>query len=510
MADPMIGRPFAMPMLKPFIPKALQPWTYLLMAVIFQLVNVTYMGNMHEMMGAMSIMREDATFIFLCGVVGVAMPFPILFRLKFRFTNRSLLLFSVSGMIVCILLSLLTESIPVLCVLSYACSFMKLMATFECFSNIQLWMTPKRDFEIFFPLLYIVVLGDMSASGWLSQQLSYYCGSYHAMQYFIVSLLLVALIFIYTCTQHFRFMRPMPFLAIDWLGCLLWSASVLEVIWLFTYGEYYNWSDSRVWCTVLCALPITVFFACGRMMHIHHPYIDPRAFGYKTLTAILFFFVVEEWMNSTHNALEGMFTGSILHYGMLTSSRFNIVGWIGSVSGCLFCLWWMKMLRLKYTPLLTIGFALMLAYQVMMYFYITPELNIERLYAPTFVRTFGYAIFFCVLTIYLEELMPFQHFFMSLTIAAFIRNGVVDSISGGIYSYLMRYHVADNLARGVPIDATQSIMQAIKYLYGATCIMGCLFLLLLMLWHVQPVRSTLKHLPYWNKLGQEMRNELAK
>jgi len=170
----------------------------------------------------------------------------------------------------------------------------------------------------------------------------------------------------------------------------------------------------------------------------------------------------------------------------------------------------MKMLRLKYTPLLTIGFALMLAYQVMMYFYITPELNIERLYAPTFVRTFGYAIFFCVLTIYLEELMPFQNFFMSLTIAAFIRNGVVDSISGGIYSYLMRYHIADNLARGVPIDATQSIMQAVKYLYGTTCLMGCLFLLFLMLWHVQPVRSTLKHLPYWNKIGQEMRKELAK
>ena len=98
-----------------------------------------------------------------------------------------------------------------------------------------------------------------------------------------------------------------------------------------------------------------------------------------------------------------------------------------------------------------------------------------------------------------------RHVFM----AAFIRNGVVDSISGGIYSYLMRYHIADNLARGVPIDATQSIMQAVKYLYGATCLMGCLFLLLLMLWHVQPVRSTLKHLPYWNKLGQQMREELA-
>lgn len=115
----MIGRPFAMPMIKPFIPKALQPWIYLLFAVIFQLVNITYMGTMQQMMGDMSLMREDVSFMFLCGVVGVAMPFPILFRLKFRFTNRSLLLFSVSGMIVCILLSLATEWVPALCVLSY-------------------------------------------------------------------------------------------------------------------------------------------------------------------------------------------------------------------------------------------------------------------------------------------------------------------------------------------------------------------------------------------------------
>ena len=510
MADSMIGRPFAMPMIKPFIPKVLQPWIYLLFAVIFQLVNTTYMGTMQQMMGDMSLMREDVSFIFLCGVVGVAMPFPILFRLKFRFTNRSLLLFSVSGMIVCILLSLATEWVPALCVLSYVCCFFKLMATFECFSNIQLWMTPKRDFEIFFPLLYIVVLGDMSASGWLSQQLSYYCGSYHAMQYFIVTLLSLVLIFIYTCTQHFRFMRPMPFFSIDWLGLVLWSATVLEIIWLFTYGEYYNWSDSQVWRTVAFALPVTAFFAWRRMVHIHHPYIDPKAFQYKTLAVILFFFVVEEWMNSTHNALEGIFTGSILHYGMLTSSRFNFVAWIGSVSGCLFCLWWMKMLRLRYTPLLTIGFALMLAYQVLMYFYISPEVNIERLYLPTFLRTFGYAIFFCTLTVYLEELMPFQHFFMSLTIAGFIRNGVVDSISGGVYSYLFRYHVADNLVRALqPIDVTQSIMMSVKYLYGVACLAGCFFLLLLMLWHVQPVRSTLKHIPYWNKIGRDMRRELA-
>jgi hypothetical protein len=38
----------------------------------------------------------------------------------------------------------------------------------------------------------------------------------------------------------------------------------------------------------------------------------------------------------------------------------------------------------------------LLAYQVMMYFYLSPELNLERLYLPTLLRTAGYAIYFTV------------------------------------------------------------------------------------------------------------------
>ena len=105
------------------------------------------------------------------------------------------------------------------------------------------------------------------------------------------------------------------------------------------------------------------------------------------------------------------------------------------MTGCLFCLWWMKMLRLPYTRLLTIGFGFLLVYQACMYFYITPTLNFERMVFPTFIRTFGYAIFFTTLTLYLEELMPFQHFFMGLTIAGFVRNGLVSAIGGGLYGF---------------------------------------------------------------------------
>lgn len=385
---------------------------------------------------------------------------------------------------------------------------MKLMATFEIMSNIQLWMTPKRDFRIFFPLLYIIVLCDMSLSSYVAGQLTYYFGSWQAMQAFIITLLAAVLVFFLTCVRDFRFMKPLPFISIDWLGAILWSVVLLQIIWLFNYGEFYNWSDGAMWRHVLYALPFTIYFAIQRMRHIRHPYIDPKAFEYKTLLPILFMFAVAELMNSTPTALENVFTGSVLHYGYLTTSVQNLIVIAGNITGCLFCMWWMKMLKFPYTSLLTLGFAFLLVYQVWMYFLISPVIEAYMLTVPTFIRSFGYTIFFVTLTLYLNELMPFQHFFMGLTIAGFIRNGVVDTICTGVYSYLLRYHVADNLARALPFDATQSTMMGIKQLYGVTCIGGCAFLLLLMLWHVQPVHSTLKHLPYWNVIGRQMRKEL--
>lgn len=517
MADPMIGRPFAMPMVKDFIPKKLRPWLYLACAIVFQLANTVYMGSASQLMGTTGLMREDVAFIALCGEVGVAMPFPVLFRLKFRYTNRSLELFAVSGMAVCILLSLAlynftdaTHTLPLLCVLSFVCGYLKLMATFEIMSNIQLWMTPRRDFRIFFPLLYIVVLGDISAGSWVSTQLTYYCGSWQAMLWFEVALLLCVLLFFWCCTRHFRFMKPLPFISIDWLGCLLWSAMLLELIWLFHYGEYYNWGDSRLWRGVVIALAVTVVFTVNRMRHIRHPYLDPRAFRYKTLWPIMGMFAVAEIMNATPQVLQGSFTGSIEHWGMMTTAPLFLVTIFGNITGCVFCLWWMKLTRQPYTRLLTIGFAFLLCYQVAMYFMVYPGLTFASLLVPTFLRSFGYTIFFVTMTLYLEELMPFQHFFMGLTICGFIRNGLLSTITQGVYSYLLRFHVMDNLVSAHPYTPEMSLLTGIKQLFGVTCLGGSFFLLLLMLWHVSPVRSTLKRLPYWGKLGQAMRKELGR
>ena len=241
------------------------------------------------------------------------------------------------------------------------------------------------------------------------------------------------------------------------------------------------------------------------MLHIRHPYIAPAAWKYKRLIPLLILFAFVEFMGSTPKVLQTAFTGGVLHFGNITTNVLNFVEWTGSIAGCLFCLFWCKVLHQKYTHLLTIGVATMVCYPVMMYFLIDPGLNIEALYLPCFLRSFGNAIFFCMLTVYLEELMPFQHFFMGLTMAGIIRNGPMSAMCSGLYSFGLRYQMADNMSRGLPYDATNLLMLSIRNLYGITCLIGIAVLIIFLLWDVQPVRSTLKKMPAWNFVGRKMK-----
>lgn len=502
--------PFRVPSFNAYVPRRLQPWIYLLFAFCFQLTGGIYGGALQQVMGELSLMREDVLMIVMCNVVGVNMPFPFLFRLKFRYTNRHLLLTAALVIAACNVCILHTQSLVLLCILSYISGFFKLCGTFECMSNIQLWMTPKRDFTIFFPLLYCIVLGNMSFTPWVTEMLIYIYQDWKVMNWLLIAIMLLIALIVFVTTHNFRFMKPLPFVSADWLGCVLWSLFLIEVIFFFNYGEHYNWLDSHVILGDLLMIVITLLLCLGRMFSIRHPYIAPEAWRYKRLVPLLVLFAFVEFMGSTPKVLQSAFTGSVLHFGSVTTNVFNLVEWIAAIAGCLFCLVWIKVIKQKYTRLLTIGVAAMAAYPVMMYFLIDPGLNIEALYAPIFLRNFGTAIFFTTLTIYLEELMPFQHFFMGLTMAGLIRNGMVSTICSGIYSYGLRQRIAENLSRGLPYDMQGILCISIRQLYGLTCLVAVVAVLIFLLWDIKPVRSTLKKMPYWNYLGRQAKKYLRR
>lgn len=226
-----------MPLFKDFVPNWIRPWIYLFFAVVFQLSDCVYVGSLWHIVGTTPLIKEDVMMILFFSLVGVNMPFPFFFRFKFRFKNKQMLLGCAITILVANLVGIYSTSMVLLCTMAYIGGFCKLWGTFECMSNIQLWLTPKRDFSIFFPFLYILVLSSIQVDDICCTFLNYYY-QWQYMNYLMIALLLVVILILVTSAKMFHFMKPLPLYGMDWLGCILWSALLLEVIYIFNYGEY--------------------------------------------------------------------------------------------------------------------------------------------------------------------------------------------------------------------------------------------------------------------------------
>ena len=77
---------------------------------------------------------------------------------------------------------------------------------------------------------------------------------------------------------------------------------------------------------------------------------------------------------------------------------------------------WLNVLRQSYYKLLAIGMGALAIYLAGMYFLISPDINIEKLQAPLFMRGFSYATLSATLMLSLQQVMSFKHFFQSLSV----------------------------------------------------------------------------------------------
>lgn len=78
----------------------------------------------------------------------------------------------------------------------------------------------------------------------------------------------------------------------------------------------------------------------------------------------------------------------------------------------------------------------------------------------------------------------------------------------GLYSYGLRHQINDTLARGIHGDFNSVLMVAVKEMYGIMCIIGAIVLLLL--YDVQPVKSTMHRMPKLKSLGKIMMRQLRR
>lgn len=486
------------PAFKEWVPMWARVVSFLFCILVFQCSGGIYLSSVSEMMGATTLMQEDILMAGYASFIGITMIFPVLFRLKFRLPTRTILPIVAVGLIVGNIITMSTDNLMVLAITCFFTGVLRMWGTFECFSSIQLRITPTRNFAVFFPVIYLTVFGCIQFSGLVTTYLTYFY-SWHYMHYLAVGLLLVVIILSQWLLRKFYLRPPLPLFSIDWLGAVLWSVVLLLIAFAFNYGDYYDWFDSPYIRLALVCAALFLFLSLQRMWHIRHAYIENDTFKYRNFGTVVLLFFALNCLSATSTVLQGAFTGGILHYDSLNAISLNVPGLLGVVAGALLSLLLLARWQMSYKTVTFIGFVLMVAYQLVMYFLISSDMNIERLYLPLFLKNAGNVMIYVTLTTYLSQIVPFRHFFQALCAVGFVREGIGGPIASALVARVFKMAMQSNyytlggsldavnpLTDQVPFSAyfgelqRQATLVSIKQVFGYAVLLGILFLIVIL------------------------------
>jgi MFS family permease len=460
--------PFRFLSFKEFVPDPLRFWLYILFLICFQFSNGMYFAAMNEMSGSLSLTPDDVKMLGNAVLVGLTMYFPLAFRLKFRFSNRTCLIIAASVLITINLIVPHVTSFPLLVVLCFVAGFFRLFGTFECFSSLLPKIAPTHNYAVFLSFVFFVVIGFIHVFDIAASHIMYYL-NWHYIHYFAVGLLLTVILGAFVLMRNFRQMPKQLLYGIDWLGMLLWSIFILSAIFVVQYGEQMDWFHSPY---IRAATGISILALMAnvlRMRHIRHPFIDIQAFKARNLFNLLILFLFLDILLSTQQVLQNTYTAAVLHLDQLNTVNLYWFDVLGMLLGALFSWYALTKLKWRHKLVCFIGMSFIVLYIIQMYYLITPYTNIEKLYFPLICCGFGHVIVFIALTVYAQATAPFKNYFQVLCILGLIRTGIGAPIGDAIYLRALE----------AEISIHSSITVALRELFGLSIVFGIFVLIVI-------------------------------
>jgi DHA2 family multidrug resistance protein len=414
---------------KDFVPYSVRVGLFLLFAVIFQFANVTYVSLMGDIVGARQFYVEDISFANTVSSIAVAIVFPILFRIKFRFTSQQILGICSGGLLVLMWLSMMVETMPSLLFCAFFIGTFKMIGTFEALVSIQLIITPKKDYGIFYTVAMAIILLCNQISGIFAISLSDSSNWQH-IYVFEMALLSLQLALIMVLLRPFRLGKKIPLYGIDWWGILHWTIFLFAISYLFVYGQLLDWFSSTkiILCTMISVLwGILLLF---RTMTLKRPLISPAVFRLTNVSAAIVLVLLGQiFLNTTGNVLSPI-TSSVMHLDDLHVAALN--WWIttGILAGGLFCYYWFTYLNYSFRYLFAISFLALTLHHALLYFSFGYNAGEHQLYLPYALKGFGNIILFAAAGKYMTIGVPLQIFAQMLSYMAVFRNVLGNVITG--------------------------------------------------------------------------------
>lgn len=438
--------PFDIPDVPDYIPRRLKPYLFIFFVLIVQFSGGVYLAAASDMVGTTALMQEDILMAGYASLIGLAINFAVMFRIKFRFSTRTQLLASAIILIAANVICANTTSVPVLVTTCFIAGWFRMQATLACNSTIQLWLTPVRDMAIFFCYVYIIVDSVIQLSGIATIYTAFF-SQWEYMHWIMTGMLALLMIMVMVLVKPVRGPMFIPLLGIDWIGAILWAGFMMCFTFICVYGNYFDWWDA---VEIRGAALIGLACLCinlWRASFLHHPYISFRAMKNRNVIRATGIYLVFFTLIATEHVFEHSYAANILGFDETNLIDLNWYVFAGIIAGCAFTYFTFALRKWRYKTMTAIAFALAIVYLAYFYFFIDYGVEKEMLFIPLFFRGAAAVIISIVfLTSIVQSGLPFQVFPQALTINGFTGAVMGATLGPAIIGELLRHTMAKNAA----------------------------------------------------------------
>ncbi len=438
--------PFDIPDVPDYVPRRLKPWIFIFFVLIIQFSGGIYLAAASDMVGTTALMQEDILMAGYASLIGMSVNFCVMFRLKFRFSNRVGLLICGAFLIAANFICANTTNVPLLVTTCFLAGWFRMWATLVCNSTIQLWITPKRDMAVFFCYVYLLVDGVIQISGIATIYTAFY-SQWECMHWIMAGLLVLMMILVLILVKPVRGPMQIPLLGIDWIGSVLWSVMMICVTFVCVYGDFYDWWEAgeirgAVVIAVAC-LAINLW----RATFLHHPYISFLAMKNRSVIRATLIYLVFYTLMATEHVFEHSYAATILGFDETNLIDLNWYVLVGIIAGCAFTYFTFATRKWRYKTMAVISFALAAVY--LAYFYFTIDYGVEKemLFIPLFTRGFASVIVSIVfLTSIVQSGLHFFVFPQAVTLNGFTGAVLGATLGPAIVGEFLQHTMAKNVA----------------------------------------------------------------
>lgn len=514
--------PFNIPDVPDFIPRRVKPWIFIFFVLIIQFSGGVYLAAATDMVGTSALMQEDILMAGYASLIGMSINFAVMFRIKFRFSNRTQLLAAGVVLMVANYICATTDSVPVLIVTCFIAGWFRMQATLACNSTIQLWITPVRDMAVFFCYVYIIVDSVIQLSGIATIYTAFF-SQWEYMQWTMIGLLALMMVMVLILVRPVRGPMYIPLLGIDWIGSLLWAAFMMCFTFICVYGNYYDWWEAGEirFATLIGCICISINL--WRASFLHHPYISFQAMKNRNVIRAILVYLIFFTLLATEHVFEHTYAANILGYDETNLIDLNWYVLIGILAGSVFTYFTFALRKWRYKTMTLIGFALATLYLAYFYFLIDYGVEKEMLFLPLFFRGAASVIISIVyLTSIVQSGLSFQVFPQALVINGFAGAVMGATFGPAVVGEFLRIIMAKNIAllgsvftdfnpsvALIPLRdilgmvQAQALIVSMKEIYGWLLIIGLISFMLILVSY-GPIRPW-AIFPKWKTIRRSIR-----